>query len=102
MSNGAIHFSDPEPVSFNSGNGYHISPNPSNGYVNMSLYNPSSNIARVSLYSLSGQQLFLSRFPLTPGQITHHRLDISILPKGMYLYRIEDGEQVYQGKLLVL
>ena len=101
FANGALHFSPPEPIAFNTEAGYRIGPNPARENLIIELFNPRTTSAQLSLFALNGQQVFRSNLELIPTTPNVQQINLSHLPKGIYLYRIEEGEQVYQGKLII-
>ncbi len=67
--------------------GIHLSPNPSKGIVNISWKNNSPEIFR--LYDLSGKLLIEKR----PNDLLSIDLDLSHLPKGLYLLESIEGQR---------
>jgi hypothetical protein len=52
-----------------------------------------------NLYSLAGEAIFTDHFP---GSNTTFLIDLSALPKGIYVYSISDNEKVLKkGKLIL-
>lgn len=62
------------------GNYIQVSPNPSNGIVNIRSLKPDSTIQEISVFNVNGQLLISSEFS--------DRIDISLLPKGVYFMNI--------------
>ncbi|MFC2091135.1 T9SS type A sorting domain-containing protein [Bacteroidota bacterium] len=76
----------------NSG-GIHIYPNPNEGVFRVEIENP--GIAVMEIYNLQGSQILRKEV-----QSANISVDISTLPKGMYLIRINAGNGVKVGKVV--
>ncbi|KAA9325016.1 CUB domain-containing protein [Adhaeribacter soli] len=74
-------------------------PNPTSGLVNLKINAAASKISLQVLNTL-GQEV-LSRQLQTNGKETELSLDLSSVAKGVYLIRVNAGEQVYIRKLIV-
>jgi photosystem II stability/assembly factor-like uncharacterized protein len=73
---------------------FSVYPNPSKDFVTFDLpYNSKS--ATVELYDIQGKKVIQQKLTETKQIAVGH------LPKGLYLYRLTDGEKVYSGKLVV-
>ena len=72
----------------------HIYPNPATDQLYISLPD-NTPTAQLELYSLLGAKLLQTQ--------VHHQtpIDISQLPKGMYVYRLRVGSSTHNGKLLI-
>lgn len=75
-------------------NSIHIYPNPATNQLNISLPDNAAT-AQLALYSLLGERLLNTPIhDKTP-------IDISPLPRGLYVYRIQYQNKYYNGKLVV-
>jgi len=71
-----------------------VYPNPVKDFVVFDLPN-NSEIATVELYDIQGKKVMQQKLTETKQIAVGH------LPKGLYLYRLTDGEKFYTGKLVV-
>lgn len=75
-----------------------LSPNPSNGLVRIQFANAQITNSTVEVLNLNGQVLYRS----VESSSTHERLvDLSSLPKGVYLLKIADQHNIQTQKLLL-
>lgn len=82
--------------------GVRVSPNPTNYYAKflVSVAKGAVNQAlKLSIYSLGGQSLETMEFKAHPGENELYWLIKQ--PPGMYLYKIQVDEKVYNGRILV-
>ncbi len=79
-----------------------VCPNPSNPVAILSFQLPTAGPVNVSVYDLSGRRMVT----LLNGRrdAGNHRItfDGSLLPSGVYLYRITAGQQAASGKMVLL
>ncbi len=71
-----------------------IYPNPAGEYIVIDISNNSS-FAKVELYDLQGKKVLEHRLS------DNNRVQINRLSKGLYLYRLHDNGNVYEGKVTV-
>jgi glycosidase len=69
-----------------------IFPNPTSGYVNLSQY---SGDLIFRLFGMDGKQLFSFE------AANDKTITLPVLPNGMYIYKIQSGEKVQSGKLIL-
>lgn len=75
-------------------------PNPSNGYINLSL-NPSSNgNIQVSLYDIKGSRVYTEEFK-SNGNIFEQSIDFSTLNAGMYFIKVSSDGINKTNKLII-
>ena len=76
--------------------GFRIYPNPADGHVLIENISAGSEIFRFSVYSLGGKMMTDER-----TAVKAFCLNTSGWPKGMYLLKIQSGNQIYVRKLLI-
>lgn len=76
-------------------------PNPASEQLTVSFSLPESSAVNITLYDLLGNQL-ITRQATRYTRGTHTtRLDISALPKGLYLYKVSTAVSMVAGKVVV-
>jgi hypothetical protein len=75
-----------------------IYPNPNNGKFNISLKNSISKM-HVEIYTIWGQKIYESS---TRSPLPENEIDFSLRPKGVYFIKINDGENSYTHKIIIL
>jgi N-acetylneuraminic acid mutarotase len=75
--------------------GLKVYPNPANGTLNITIGNGSASTGTVVLFNLVGRQLIATNW------LKGSPVDISLLPAGNYLVRLETKENVYYDKIVV-
>ena len=81
---------------------WQIAPNPINGPVSIQLELPKNLTGKIDLLDVSGRQvqtLFEGKFNKGMNTIQH---DLSGLPKGQYLVRMESREKIMVEKIILL
>jgi hypothetical protein len=73
--------------------GMRIYPNPASDYFNIYSDNISSS-ATIELFNLNGSKMLEQR-------ISHSSISVRDLPKGIYLYQINDSGKVWRGKVVL-
>lgn len=73
-----------------------VSPNPSNGLVNIKLKESLIN-GELRIYNLSGKEVYLRKYSKTKAI----DLNISSLSNGIYILSIVDGDKIYTEKLII-
>ncbi|MGB0403103.1 MAG: T9SS type A sorting domain-containing protein [Salibacteraceae bacterium] len=83
-------------IELSSNNNFKVYPNPTSGILYVKATNGNLDY-NIELYSISGSLLFNKRF------VNELELDVSVLEKGIYHYRIfsGNGEEVYRNRLIV-
>lgn len=98
-SNGKIgHYFNPLGINENTANKFvNIYPNPNIGKFCIDLKEPKSKM-EIEIYNILGQKIYESStlLPLPTSEI-----DLSSHPKGVYLIKINDGENNYSEKILI-
>lgn len=79
---------------------FSVYPNPGTGVFSMSLRNASSPYFTVEVYNLTGSKVFEQQHQ-TFGNEGKSRLDLTSLPKGMYLIRLYEGNAAYTKRLVI-
>lgn len=75
-----------------------IYPNPTTGRIIFEFSAPLSNHAVISFFNLSGDEVYQTAF----SNRKYLNTDISILPSGIYFYKITDGIEIqYNGKIIL-
>ncbi len=74
-----------------------IYPNPSSGIIQISL-SPVQGEATCRLYNAVGQTVLEQQIPAGTGRLS---LDISTLPRGWYVLRLQTKERVFSGKVML-
>lgn len=74
-----------------------VHPNPAGGIVNISTWRSSEKI-NLEIFTMTGKQAYARAFP---GSITNFNIDLSTLPKGMYMIRISDSKRRHSQKLVM-
>jgi hypothetical protein len=77
-----------------------IYPNPSNG--NLRLLLPESGTAsyRYMIYDITGKMIRTGTLSVTGDQAVYP-LDLTFLPKGIYIIRLDSGKSVYENKVIL-
>ena len=74
-----------------------VHPVPSTGIVNITTWAGNEKISLV-IHALSGQRVYSKSLP---GNITNFNLDLSTLPKGVYMLRLSDTSRSHNQKLIL-
>ncbi len=77
-----------------------ILPNPSEGLIRIRGWQEASLGAQWELFNLKGQQLKSLQTELEAG-VVNWQIDLKDLPKGLYFYYLQVGEEFRRGKLLL-
>ncbi|MDP4266517.1 MAG: S8/S53 family peptidase [Bacteroidota bacterium] len=76
-----------------------IYPNPANDILNINMNLKSENTSELSIINTLGQIVYQENFKNVPETIKS--IDVKSLPRGVYLIRINSGEQILSTKLLL-
>lgn len=79
----------------NEGDGLNIYPNPAGNSINVEILNNVPAKGTVSLYNVVGQSVLRSEIKASISQI-----NISLLPKGVYIVRYESGDTYLMGRFV--
>lgn len=74
-----------------------ISSNPSDGIVNISAWRNKTTI-NLEVYSIRGQKVYAKSYP---GTVTNFNIDLSFLPKGIYVVRLFDESKHHSQKIIL-
>ncbi|MBW6492785.1 MAG: T9SS type A sorting domain-containing protein [Lentimicrobium sp.] len=74
-----------------------VAPNPSTGIVNIQKWR-STSVVELEIFSMSGKSMYKRSFP---GAVTNFNIDLSYLPKGIYMLRLRDDKRQHNQKLLM-
>lgn len=75
-------------------------PNPTQQYLYITLPSTQSEVVQVQLFDLMGKLSYTQAFNCNEGTNTLN-LDLSQLPKGMYVAQVQSTKQSYQQKIIV-
>jgi hypothetical protein len=75
-----------------------VYPNPTSGRVIVSTNNSQSLINNISVFDLTGKEVLSRQSAVGSQQI---EIDLSTLPKGIYIFSIKAGENYYNRKIIV-
>ncbi len=75
----------------------HVFPNPSKGFVNMELINITGPVT-LKIYNVNGSLVYLDRFESSSKQVYNLELNMT---SGMYLYRLEQEGNLFDGKIVI-
>jgi len=81
-------------------NEFNIFPNPNNGNFNVRLTTKSSNFT-AEVINLAGQSVFTTKFNAISTSSNDYSINVSHLPKGVYLVKVNDGVQTQTKKLII-
>lgn len=76
-----------------------VYPNPAAEYVELMVENGSTNPIDVTIFSSSGQSLQQAQFSKA-GRLLKQQIDVSLLPAGIYLIRIDQGQGRITKKII--
>jgi len=86
---------------FNSTNNISVFPNPVKDFLFLDINASNTQEAIFELYNVAGQQLILSKsININKGQVIS--IDLTSIPKGMYVYQIKGEKLNNHGKLVVI
>ncbi len=74
-----------------------LSPNPADGAIRVSLPSQTSGTVHLQVFDLNGQQVLQLEEMPSPEGIS---MDVSHLPKGVYLFRAQSNLGIYQQRLV--
>ena len=77
-----------------------IYPNPSEGKVNINLKGISGNSVKIDIRNMEGQTILFKTYFLTESEF-HKTLDLSTIPKGMYLVSVITNQQRVVKKMII-
>jgi glucose/arabinose dehydrogenase len=101
FADGSFTYSNLVPVQFPRGSRHRVSPNPAGPYTRIVIDEALTDKVRIQLFDTSGKQVYRTDWGVTPGSAADRRLELSGLPAGIYVYRLENGEETYTGQLTV-
>ena len=74
-----------------------ISPNPSNGKINLAINFDAKSDLEISVIDLTGKVMLGNTF----SELQNIELDLNHLAKGIYLVQVTDGENIYSGRVVL-
>ncbi len=74
-----------------------IHPNPATGVVNISLWKSTSGIS-LKIINMTGQRVYTRSYP---ASFTNFNIDLSFIPKGVYMLQLTDGKRKHSQKLIL-
>lgn len=74
-----------------------IHPNPATGVVNINIWKGSSSV-KLELFTLTGKLVLAKKYP---GAVTNFNVDLSSLPKGVFMLRLSDGSHLHNQKIVL-
>ena len=74
-----------------------ISPNPSNGIVNIKTWR-NKTVINLEVYSISGSKVYAKSYP---GTVNNFNIDLGFLPQGVYVIRLFDESRQHSQKILL-
>ncbi len=100
-SEGDFFYSIPLPVQYPAERQHQVFPNPAVGYAGAKIQQLSHAKVTAELFSVEGKQSYFAEFRGEVGEAWEATLNVSQLPAGLYLYRLQNGDQSYSGQLLI-
>ncbi|MDZ7740641.1 MAG: T9SS type A sorting domain-containing protein [Bacteroidota bacterium] len=77
-----------------------IYPNPAKDKLNISLNKKDERVLQIEIFSVTGSRMHTEKIEQGCG-IFDISIDVSKLPKGMYIVRINDGEDSVNKRILI-
>ncbi len=77
-----------------------IYPNPANEKLNISLNKKDNRTLQIEIFSVTGSRKHMEKIEQGAG-IFDISIDVSSLPKGMYIVRINDGEDSVNERIVI-
>lgn len=98
---GVFDYSNRVKVGFPTKSDFVLYPNPSTNRFTIEIKKTLSELISLELFDLTGRELINGNWTTTPGETFKQDVISRYLAKGMYYYKVMDGEQVYEGMLMV-
>lgn len=76
-----------------------VYPNPTDGIVNLTINNSKSNLVTVTLFDSNGK-IALEKNIITSEKNATHSIDISAMPKGMYILKLNCDTKEFTKKII--
>lgn len=99
---GEFNYSNILEVNFFPESLFRISPNPSDGQINIQVYEKESGPVILDIYSLDGKLLKEEKWDHFAGNITERYLSLDDLSSGVYFYLYRFGDKEIKGRLVIL
>jgi hypothetical protein len=92
----------PGPRIQNTSKNFHTSivPNPATSYAKLMMESDANQFVQVDIYDITGKERY-SRQMVTSGAATELELDLTTLPKGIYLVKTQSGSQSNVQRLII-
>lgn len=78
---------------------FKVYPNPSNGVFNIAMQAKTNNV-NYSIYSMEGKMVANQRINVNSSTLDQ-QVNLSHLPKGTYIIKVTDGNELYTSKLII-
>lgn len=98
---GSFAYSNLVPLQYPANSRHRVSPNPAGATTRIVIDETLTDRINIQLFDTAGKQLYRTTWDVTPGKMADRQLELSGLPAGIYVYRLENGEETYVGKLTV-
>jgi hypothetical protein len=79
--------------------GLSILPNPSSGLLRLVVPDSGSSLNILEVFNMMGQSVFIQEIGKTDQSV--FEVDLSFLPKGIYLVKLKGKDKVYENKLII-
>jgi hypothetical protein len=79
-----------------------VTPNPANGFVNVSFIPGENGAARIGLYTLEGKKIFEQETGiLEAGFMYAKKIDVSGLTTGVYVIHVKGSKEIITKKVMI-
>lgn len=98
---GAFLYSNLSTANFPPLTGIRIYPNPASNSFNLEVKEAQGGMIQFELYSIAGMKVLNTFWNTTPGEQVKRQVISTSLPRGMYFYRVINGNEKTIGRLLL-
>jgi hypothetical protein len=77
-----------------------VYPNPSNGNIHLLLPETGTSIFTFTIFDMTGKLLQSGTLERAGDKMVYN-LDLTQLPKGIYLFKLDGGKSVYENKVII-
>ena len=77
-----------------------VYPNPASNEINFILNDNTHPVSKITIYDIVGKEIFVENQILQAG-LLNYKINSSSLKPGLYLYKINQENQIYSGKLII-
>ena len=99
---GYFEYSNTVSVDYPDKGAFLIYPNPAAYQVQIEIKEPKTSKVQLYLYDAAGQEVIQSSWSAIPDNLFSQTLRTDRLMPGVYFYRVEDGEEVRKGRLMIM